>query len=56
MQIKPFKALRFDGGVVGEVGGCIAPPYDVISDAQREQLYGKSEHNIVRIIKGKTAA
>ncbi|MHC4568996.1 MAG: DUF1015 domain-containing protein [Planctomycetota bacterium] len=34
----------------------MAPPYDVISDAQREQLYGKSEHNIVRIIKGKTAA
>jgi len=56
MQIKPFKALRFDGGVVGDIGDCIAPPYDVISDAQQEQLYEKSEHNIVRIIRGKTAA
>jgi len=54
MQIKPFKAFRFDKAVVGDVGNCIAPPYDVISDAEREQLYKKSEHNIVRITKGKT--
>lgn len=54
MQIKPFKAFRFDKAVVGDVGSCIAPPYDVISDAQQEELYKKSEHNIVRIIKGKT--
>ena len=56
MQIKPFKAFRFDKVVVGDVGSCIAPPYDVISDAQQEQLYNKSKHNIVRIIKGKTDA
>lgn len=56
MQVKPFRAFRFDAGVVGDVGDCIAPPYDVISPAQQEQLYEKNEHNIVRIIKGKTAA
>ena len=56
MQIKPFEAFRFDKAVVGDVGSCIAPPYDVISDAQQEQLYKKSKHNIVRIIKGKTTA
>ena len=56
MQIKPFKAFRFDEAVIGDVGSCIAPPYDVISDAQQEQLYKKSKHNIVRIIKGKTTA
>jgi uncharacterized protein (DUF1015 family) len=56
MQIEPFKAFRFDAGVVGQVGDCIAPPYDVIDDAQREQLYEKSMHNLVRIIKGKTKA
>ncbi len=56
MQIKPFKAFRFDEAVVGDVGNCIAPPYDVISDVQQEQLYKKSKHNIVRIIKGKTTA
>lgn len=56
MEIKPFKAFRFDAGVVGDVGSCIAPPYDVISPAQQQQLYQKSEYNIVRIIKGKTTA
>jgi len=56
MQVKPFKAFRFDAAVVGDAGACIAPPYDVINDAQQEQLYEKSVHNIVRIIKGKTSA
>ncbi len=56
MEIKPFKAYRFDVSVVGDVGDCISPPYDVISDAQLEQFYQKNEYNIVRIIKGKTAA
>jgi uncharacterized protein (DUF1015 family) len=56
MQIEPFKAFRFDAGVVGDVGDCITPPYDVIDDAQREQLYEKSRHNLVRVTKGKTKA
>ncbi|MHC4298568.1 MAG: DUF1015 domain-containing protein [Planctomycetota bacterium] len=56
MQIKPFRAFRFDAGVAGNAGDCIAPPYDVISNAQQEQLYARSEHNIVRIIRGKTDA
>jgi len=56
MQVEAFKAFRFDAGVVGDVGNCIAPPYDVIDDAQREQLYEKSRHNLVRLIKGKTRA
>ena len=54
MEIKPFKAFRFDAGVVGDVGSCIAPPYDIISPTQQQQLYKKSKYNIVRIIKGKT--
>ena len=56
MQVEAFKAFRFDAGVVGDVGNCIAPPYDVINDAQREQLYEKSRHNLVRLVKGKTKA
>ena len=56
MEVKPFKAFRFDAGIVGDVGSCIAPPYDVISPAQQEQLYQKNKYNIVRIIKGKTTA
>ena len=54
MEVGPFKAFRFDADIVGDVGSCIAPPYDVISPAQQQQLYEKNKYNIVRIIKGKT--
>ena len=54
MEVTPFKAFRFNAGIVGDVGNCIAPPYDVISPIQQQQLYEKSKYNIVRIIKGKT--
>jgi uncharacterized protein (DUF1015 family) len=56
MEIKPFKAFRYDAGVVGDVCSCISPPYDVISPAQQQHLYEKSKYNIVRIIKGKTTS
>jgi uncharacterized protein (DUF1015 family) len=56
MQVKPFKAFRFNEAVVGDVGNCIAPPYDVISAVRQQHLHEKSQHNIVRIIKGKTSA
>lgn len=52
MAIKPFKALRFDPQNAGEVGDCIAPPYDVISEKLQKKLYEKNNHNIVRITKG----
>ena len=42
MEVKPFKAFRYATDVVGDVGGCISPPYDVISPAQQEQLYDKN--------------
>jgi uncharacterized protein (DUF1015 family) len=56
MEIKAFKAYRFNSDVVGDGGRCIAPPYDVINSAQQQQLYQQSPYNIVRIIKGKTEA
>ncbi len=54
MEIKPFKAFRFDDRVVGDAGNCISPPYDVIDQAQQQRLYEKNQYNVIRIIKGKT--
>ncbi len=56
MEIKPFKAFRFDDKTVGNAGDCISPPYDVINEKQQEQLYEKNQYNIIRIIKGKTTS
>ncbi|HEV57363.1 MAG TPA: DUF1015 domain-containing protein [Phycisphaerales bacterium] len=54
MQIRPFQGYRFDGQVVGDVGRCVAPPYDVIDEALQQRLYERSEYNIVRVSLGKT--
>jgi len=56
MEIKPFRAFRYDASVVGDVGSCIAPPFDVIDPDRQQRLYQKSVYNIVRIIRGQTAA
>ena len=53
MDIKPFKAYRFNKEVVGDSGDCIAPPYDVIDSSMQDELYTRSTYNIVRAIKGK---
>ena len=47
--VKPFRALRYDEAVAGPLETLVAPPYDVISDEQREQLRARSPHNVVRL-------
>ncbi len=54
MEVKPFKAFRYNPQVVGDVGRCIAPPYDVISDDEQERLHSRSKYNVAYITRGKT--
>lgn len=56
MEIQPFRAYRFNASVVGDVGDCIAPPYDVIDADQQRQLYERNPYNIVRVTRGKTTS
>ncbi len=53
VHIRPFRALRYNPDVVGDLRRVIAPPYDVIDAAAQEQLYQQSPYNIVRLILGK---
>ena len=46
--VEPFEGTRYNPEHV-KLGGVLAPPYDVISDAQRDVLYGRDLRNIVRI-------
>ena len=48
-QIRPFRALRFDPAVVGDPALVVAPPYDVIGDAERERLMTRHPANVVRL-------
>jgi len=47
--VKPFRALRYDEAVAGPLETLVAPPYDVISPDQREELRVRSPHNVVRL-------
>ena len=52
-EIVPFHGLRYDEAKAGPLGDLIAPPYDVISDALREELYERSPYNVVRVEYGR---
>ena len=47
--VKPFRALRYDEAVAGPLETLVAPPYDVISDEQREELRARSPYNVVNL-------
>jgi uncharacterized protein (DUF1015 family) len=47
--VKPFRALRYDEAVAGPLETLVAPPYDVISDEQRDELRARSPYNVVHL-------
>lgn len=47
-ELHPFRALRYAVAST-DASAVIAPPYDVISPAQQEELYARGPHNIVRL-------
>jgi uncharacterized protein (DUF1015 family) len=46
--VHPFEGTRYNPEHV-KLGGVLAPPYDVMSDEQRDTLYGRDMRNIVRV-------
>jgi uncharacterized protein (DUF1015 family) len=49
VDILPFNGLRFDLHLTGELSKIIAPPYDIISPLQKQQLKDQSPYNIVNL-------
>ena len=52
-DVVPFHGLRYVESKSGPLSDVIAPPYDVISDADREALYARSPNNVVRLEAGR---
>ncbi len=48
-EIRPFRALRFDPSVVGDLRTVTAPPYDVIDPDERRVLVARHPANVVRL-------
>ncbi len=53
-KIIPFRGFRYDPSRV-EMRRVVAPPFDVISDEQRDTLYDRHPYNVVRLIRPKDA-
>lgn len=52
-KIRPFNAVRYNQDKIKDLSKVVAPPYDVISPREQNELYKKDANNIVRIILGK---
>jgi len=52
-EIQPFRGVRYRGDA--DLARVLAPPYDVIPPAYRDELYERDPHNIVRVILNRTA-
>jgi uncharacterized protein (DUF1015 family) len=50
VDIAPFKGVLFNQKKTGPINQITAPPYDVISLEQQDELYIKNPYNVVRLI------
>jgi uncharacterized protein (DUF1015 family) len=49
VDFRPFRGLRYDPSVVGDIGSVLAPPYDIIGAGEQAALHERSRYNIIRI-------
>lgn len=48
-ELRPFRALRYDTSRAGDAATLVAPPYDVVSEADRQLLYARSLYNVSHV-------
>ena len=48
-DIQPFRAVRYNPDVAGDVSLHVCPPFDVITPQHQQDLYDRSPYNIVRL-------
>ena len=51
-DVHPFRALRYDSNVVGELDNIVSPPFDTIPAELQRSLYQRSTYNVVRLEAG----
>ncbi|MFO8083978.1 MAG: DUF1015 domain-containing protein [Desulfobacterales bacterium] len=53
-EIVPFKGILYNPEKIHDFSDVVAPPYDVISPQEQEQLHQRHPNNVIRLILGKT--
>ena len=49
VELKPFTGTRYNSELISDLSSAIAPPYDVISQEQQDELYSKNPFNVIRL-------
>jgi uncharacterized protein (DUF1015 family) len=49
VAVQPFRGLRYSQTKADALENLLAPPYDVVSPAEREALVGRSPYNIIQV-------
>ena len=52
-EIYPFRGVRYNQSLVGDLAAVICPPYDIITPQMQQELYHRSEYNFVRVEYGR---
>ena len=48
-KVIPFRGVRYNTEKFKDLNAVTAPPYDIISPAQQQELYNKDEYNVIRL-------
>ncbi|MCH7594902.1 MAG: DUF1015 domain-containing protein, partial [Chloroflexi bacterium] len=48
-DVRPFRGARYNTRSAGDLSTLLCPPFDVISEAERERLYAGSPYNVIRL-------
>ncbi len=49
VDFRPFRGIRYDPAVAGNMADLICPPYDVISPEQEKALLARNQNNMVQL-------
>ncbi|MCJ7670103.1 MAG: DUF1015 domain-containing protein [Dehalococcoidia bacterium] len=49
MEVSPFRGIRYNQRIVGDLTQVICPPYDIITPEQQKLYYKKSDYNAIRL-------
>lgn len=49
IDFRPFRGLRYQESRAGSLAGLLAPPYDVLSTAEVQDLFERSPYNVIRL-------
>jgi uncharacterized protein (DUF1015 family) len=55
-DVRPFRGLRYDSGLIGDISSVICPPYDVVSPEDQLSYHRASPYNAIRLELGEESA